>query len=86
MAGHMGAARVTVQNLEIVATDGERGLIMVKGGLPGAKGGYVLVKDAVKRPAPEGLPFPAAIKTAPVAEAAPAEAPAEEAAPEATEE
>jgi len=62
MAGHMGAARVTVQNLEIVATDSERGLILVKGGLPGPKGGYVLVKDAVKRPTPEGLPFPAALK------------------------
>jgi len=62
MAGHMGAARVTVQNLEIVATDSERGLILVKGGLPGPKGGYVLVKDAVKRPTPEGLPFPAAVK------------------------
>lgn len=86
MAGHMGAARVTVQNLEIVATDGERGLIMVKGGLPGAKGGYVLVKDAVKRPAPEGLPFPAAVKAAAVADAPAAEeAPAAEA-PEATEE
>jgi large subunit ribosomal protein L3 len=68
---------VTVQNLEIVATDGERGLIMVKGGLPGAKGGYVLVKDAVKRVAPEGLPFPAAIKMAAATEEAPAETVAE---------
>jgi len=59
---------------------------MVKGGLPGAKNGYVLVKDAVKRPAPEGLPFPAAVKTAAVVEAPAAqEAPAAEA-PETTEE
>ena len=69
MAGHMGAKRVTVQNLEIVATDGERGLIMVRGGLPGSKGGYVFVKDAVKRALPEGVPYPAAIKAAAVTEA-----------------
>ncbi len=75
MAGHMGAARVTTQNLEVVRTDADRGLIMIKGAVPGSKGGWVTVKDAVKKKAPEGLPFPAALKTA-VAEA-PAEAPAE---------
>jgi large subunit ribosomal protein L3 len=69
MAGHMGARRVTVLNLEIVATDGERGLIMVRGGLPGSKGGYVFVRDAVKRALPEGVPYPAAIKAAAVADA-----------------
>lgn len=67
MAGHMGARRVTAQNLEIVSTDDDRGLILVKGAIPGSKGNYVLVKDAVKKAAPEGLPFPAALKGAAVA-------------------
>jgi len=71
MAGHMGAARVTVQSLKIVATDEAKGLVLVHGAVPGHSGAYVLVKDAVKRVAPEGLPFPAALKgAAPVAEAA----------------
>jgi large subunit ribosomal protein L3 len=64
MAGHMGNTRVTTQNLVIVSTDAERGLILVRGAVPGHEGTYVLVKDAVKRSAPEGLPFPAAIKAA----------------------
>ncbi|MEC9198716.1 MAG: 50S ribosomal protein L3 [Pseudomonadota bacterium] len=71
MAGHMGAVRVTTQNLEVVRTDADRGLIMVKGAVPGSKGGWVTVKDAVKKKMPEGVPFPAALKTA-AAEAAPA--------------
>ncbi|MBI1385885.1 MAG: 50S ribosomal protein L3 [Rhizobiales bacterium] len=50
MAGHMGSVRVTTQNLEIVATDVERGLIMIRGAVPGSKGGWVLVRDAIKRP------------------------------------
>ena len=75
MAGHMGAARVTTQNLEVVRTDVDRGLIMIKGAVPGAKGGWVTIKDAVKKKAPEGLPMPAAIKAA--ATEAPVEAPAE---------
>ncbi|MEP1519458.1 MULTISPECIES: 50S ribosomal protein L3 [Ascidiaceihabitans] len=76
MAGHMGAARVTTQNLEVVKTDADRGLIMIKGAVPGSKGGWVTVKDAVKKKLPEGVPFPAALKSA--AAAAPAEeAPAE---------
>ena len=61
MAGHMGDLRATAQNLEVVSTDAERGLILVRGAVPGSKGGYVLVHDAVKKPAPDGLPFPAAI-------------------------
>jgi large subunit ribosomal protein L3 len=64
MAGHMGDRRVTVQSLEVVSTDGERGLIMVKGAVPGAEGGWVLVQDAVKRPLPDGVPFPAALRSA----------------------
>ncbi|WGW05215.1 50S ribosomal protein L3 [Tropicibacter oceani] len=74
MAGHMGAVRVTTQNLQVVKTDADRGLIMIKGAVPGSKGGWVTVKDAVKKPLPEGVPTPAAIRSA----AAPAaEAPAE---------
>ncbi|MEP5528079.1 MAG: 50S ribosomal protein L3 [Paracoccaceae bacterium] len=79
MAGHMGAARVTTQNLEVVKTDTSRGLIMVKGAVPGSKGGWVTVKDAVKKPFPDQVPFPAALKAdaAPVADAPADAAPAE---------
>ncbi|PRX35518.1 large subunit ribosomal protein L3 [Meinhardsimonia xiamenensis] len=63
MAGHMGAVRVTTQNLQVVRTDPERGLIMVKGAVPGAKGGWVTIKDAVKKPLPENVAKPAALKT-----------------------
>jgi len=70
MAGHMGAARVTTQNLQVVKTDADRGLIMVKGAVPGSKGGWVTIKDAVKKKLPDGVPFPAALKSA--AAAAPA--------------
>ena len=62
MAGHLGAERVTTQSLEVVTADAERGLLMIKGAVPGSAGGWVLVKDAVKRKAPEGLPFPAALR------------------------
>jgi large subunit ribosomal protein L3 len=64
MAGHMGAVRVTTQNLQVVKTDSERGLIMVKGAVPGNKGGWVTVKDAVKKPFPENAILPAALKSA----------------------
>jgi large subunit ribosomal protein L3 len=64
MAGQMGAARITTQNLEVVRTDADRGLIMVKGAVPGSKGGWVTIKDAVKRKLPDGVPFPAALKAA----------------------
>jgi len=73
MAGHMGDARCTVQNLEVVRTDPDRGLIMLRGAVPGSKGGWVTVRDAVKRKPPEGVPMPAAIRAA----AAEAEAPAD---------
>src|SRR6201996_8596701 len=64
MAGHMGNVRVTTQNLKVVSTDAARGLILVMGAVPGSEGGYVMVRDAVKRKAPADLPFPAAIKAA----------------------
>jgi len=71
MAGHLGDERVTTQNLEVVSTDADRGLLLVKGSVPGAKGGFVLVSDAVKLPPPDGVPFPAGLRgaAAPAAEA-----------------
>jgi large subunit ribosomal protein L3 len=62
MAGHMGAERVTTQSLEIVVADAERGLLYVKGSVPGSEKGWVLIKDAVKKKPPDGLPFPAALR------------------------
>jgi len=62
MAGHLGAERVTTQNLEVVNTDVERGLLMIKGAVPGHKGGWVMVRDAVKKPLPEGIPMPGSFK------------------------
>jgi large subunit ribosomal protein L3 len=62
MAGHMGDERVTTQNLRVIRTDVERGLIMVEGSVPGAKGGWILVRDAVKRALPEGVPVPGAFR------------------------
>ena len=62
MAGHMGAERVTTLSLEVVATDAERGVLMLKGAVPGSAGGWVLVRDAIKRKAPADLPFPAALR------------------------
>ncbi|MDV7271108.1 50S ribosomal protein L3 [Thioclava sp. A2] len=64
MAGHLGAVRVTTQNIQVVKTDADRGLILVKGSVPGAKGGWVTIKDAVKKPLPENVPMPAALKSA----------------------
>lgn len=80
MAGHLGDERVTKQNLQVVGVDEERGLIFIRGSIPGAKDGYVLVSDAVKRAAPAEVPFPAKTRTAAAAEAPKAEqAPAEDA-------
>ncbi|KLE35884.1 50S ribosomal protein L3 [Aurantiacibacter luteus] len=62
MAGHMGDKQRTQQNLEVVRTDADRGLIFVKGSVPGSKNGWLLVKDAVKLPLPEGVPFPGAMR------------------------
>jgi large subunit ribosomal protein L3 len=64
MAGHFGVERVTTQNLRVVATDIDRGLIMIKGAVPGSEGGYVMVTDAVKRKRPKEAPFPAAVRAA----------------------
>jgi large subunit ribosomal protein L3 len=75
MAGHMGAVRVTTQNLQVVRTDIDRGLIMIKGAVPGSKGGWVTVKDAVKKPFPDNAVLPASLKSARAATAAEADAP-----------
>lgn len=90
MAGHMGAERVTTQNLEVVGVDLEDNLILVRGAVPGNKNGWVLISDAVKKPLHKDVPKPAGFRTkadaqapqAEVAAPAPAEAPAAEAAPE----
>jgi large subunit ribosomal protein L3 len=63
MAGHLGVERVTTQNLKVVSTDAEQGLIYVHGAVPGHEGAFVLVKDAVKRALPKEAPKPAALKT-----------------------
>jgi large subunit ribosomal protein L3 len=63
MAGHMGAKNRTQQNLEIVRTDVERGLLFVKGSVPGSKGGWLTVKDAIKVDRPEAAPYPAGLRS-----------------------
>jgi len=78
MAGHMGQDNVTTLNLTVFRVDVERGLILLKGAVPGAEGGYVKIRDAVKHPAPKGAPTPGAIKQS-AAASAPAETPAAEA-------
>ena len=71
MAGHMGDKRITAQNLRVVSIDDARGLILVRGAVPGARGGYVMVADAKKRVLPEGVPYPGGAPAA--AAATPAE-------------
>src|SRR6056297_1939841 len=85
MAGHMGSERVTTQNLTVAKVDVERGLILVKGAVPGSKGGWVTIKDAMKKPTPENIILPAGLRSAGeeakrLAEEAAAQAAAEEAA------
>jgi large subunit ribosomal protein L3 len=62
MAGHLGSERVTTLNLEVVQTDKDKGLVLVRGAVPGTKGGWVLVRDAVKRPLPKEAPQPGAFR------------------------
>lgn len=62
MAGQMGNVRVTTQNLKVVGTDLDRGLVLIKGAVPGSKGGYVRIADAVKKQLPENAPFPCLVK------------------------
>jgi large subunit ribosomal protein L3 len=88
MAGQLGNERVTTQSLEVVQSDAERGLILIKGAVPGSENGWVLIRDAVKRKTPDGLPFPAALREMagdeppPVAaDTAPSETASEEASP-----
>jgi large subunit ribosomal protein L3 len=96
MPGHLGVDRVTTLNLKVVQTDVERGLLLVEGAVPGAKSGWVTVRDAVKKKLPKEAPKPgkfrvsesaetkseakAETKSAPKAEQKPAEAPAPESA------
>ena len=82
MAGHYGTETVTTQNLTVVRVDAERGLILIKGAVPGHDGAYVKVSDAIKKARPADAPFPGAVKSA---AAQPASTPAEEAPAEATE-
>ena len=76
MAGHMGDERVTLQNLEVVSTDDAAGLIFIKGGVPGAPGGWVYVRDASKIARPDDAPYPAQLRG--TTENAAADAPATE--------
>ncbi|ENN92471.1 50S ribosomal protein L3 [Bartonella bovis] len=62
MAGHMGQVRVTTQNIEVVSTDVDRGLILVRGSVSGSKGAWILVRDAVKKRLPDNAPKPAGIR------------------------
>jgi large subunit ribosomal protein L3 len=60
MAGHLGVERITTLNLEVAAVDVDKGLLMIKGSVPGAPGGYVRVRDAVKKP-PKDAAYPAVL-------------------------
>jgi large subunit ribosomal protein L3 len=81
MAGQLGVETITTQNLTVVRVDVERGLIMIKGAVPGSEGCFVKVRDAIKRPVPANAPKPGAFRGGSKAQAAelPAETPAEEA-------
>jgi len=85
MAGHMGDTRVTTQNLKVVKTDVDRGLIMIAGAVPGSKGGWIIIRDALKKALPDGVPTPGAFRMpeGTVMEAAAVEAPEAEAGEEA---
>ena len=68
MPGHLGTDRITTLNLKVVQTDVERGLIMIEGSVPGAKGGWIMVRDAVKRALPKDAPKPGKFRLADTAE------------------
>ena len=65
MEGHLGTDRITTLNLEVAAVDAEKGLLMIKGAVPGSKNGYVMVRDAIKRRRPADAAYPAALIEAP---------------------
>ena len=77
MAGHMGDVQATQQNLRVVRTVPEEGLILIRGSVPGSKGGWITISDAVKKTLPDGVPMPASLKGA-KSDAAEAETPAED--------
>ena len=64
MAGHLGDKRVTLQSQKVFSTDDDRGLILIQGAVPGAKDGWVTIKDAVKKVMPDDLPFPVGSRAA----------------------
>src|SRR5436853_1284261 len=74
MAGHLGVERVTTLNVKVVQTDVERGLILVEGAVPGAKGGWITVRDAVKNKLPDGAPRPGKFRLSEVSANADAQA------------
>lgn len=74
MAGHMGDERVTTQNVKVVKTDVERGLIMIQGSVPGSKGGWIMIRDAVKKAAPKDVATPGSYRAPEGGGAAKAEA------------
>jgi large subunit ribosomal protein L3 len=61
MSGHLGVERVTTLNLEVARVDADKGLLFIKGAVPGAKNGFVLVRDAIKRDPPKDAPYPAGL-------------------------
>lgn len=79
MPGHLGTERVTTQNLRVVQTDAERGLILVEGAVPGVAGGWIHVRDAVKRALPKDAPRPGKFKVTGESQAETVEAPAAQA-------
>ncbi len=81
MPGHLGVDRVTTLNLKVVQLDSERGLILVEGAVPGPKGGWVMVRDAVKKALPKDAPKPGKFRLAETAQSGPAETPAAQAVP-----
>jgi large subunit ribosomal protein L3 len=85
MAGHMGVDRVTTLNLKVVMTDVERGLVLVEGAVPGAKGGWITLRDAVKKALPKDLPKPGKFRLPGAAAADEKPEPAADAAPAANE-